>query len=400
MLEKGSKSFQLTYSEEFLKYNLGPSHPMNPRRIAAAMGLFNFLAETSDNFQLVGPNPVDPSTLELAHSKEYIATLTRMSEPGFDPSYEERMNALAEFGFGTGDCPIVEHVAEVSEIIAGSTVSAAEGMMNNQLSKSFVLLAGLHHASRSRASGFCYYNDINIAIRRLQEKYSDIKILYLDTDLHAGDGVNYEFFNDPSVLTFSLHESGRFLFPGTCFANEVGSGDGVGFSANLPLFPYTYGDLYLKAFKKYVPVLMESFQPDIVIWQAGVDGHAQDPLGHLYNTTPTYHEFGKLLSKYTESMDTQRLLALGGGGYNPSSVARSWYAEVSGLAGIEPIVELPLSWVDEMNKLYQIDLPTKLYDEEEELPFETKEEEDKLEMLMTKAQEDFEKYLSPYWAVN
>ena len=128
MLEKGSKSFQLTYSEEFLKYNLGPSHPMNPRRIAAAMGLFNLLAESNDNFQLVGPNPINPSILELAHSKEYIATLTQMSEPGFVPTYEQRMSALAEFGFGTGDCPIVENVAEVSEVIAGSTVSAAEGV--------------------------------------------------------------------------------------------------------------------------------------------------------------------------------------------------------------------------------------------------------------------------------
>lgn len=388
--------FNLTYSDEFLKYSLGPNHPMNPSRLGPSISLLNYLYSDDPDFKIINPSIVDPSIIELAHTTEYIASLSQMSIKGFEPTYEQRSHALTEFNIGTGDCPIFENMAQISELIVGSTVSAAESIMKDEFSRGFVLLAGLHHASKARASGFCYYNDVNVSIRRLQSLYDGIKILYLDTDLHAGDGVNYEFYNDPNILTISLHESGEFLFPGTCFSEEVGSKDGEGFAVNLPLYPYTHDDLYQKALFQYLPVFTEEFNPDIIIWQAGVDGHMDDPLGHLMLTTNSYHKFGKLVNKLSENMKTPRVLALGGGGYNPLSVTRSWISEVQGLSNKPPLGALPQEWRDECQKLWGVDFPTKLMDQPFEVPNQYKSE---LETMFELTIEKFENHISPYWSI-
>ncbi|MDH5644408.1 MAG: acetoin utilization protein AcuC, partial [Candidatus Heimdallarchaeota archaeon] len=302
-------SFLLTYSDEFLKYSLGPNHPMRPDRIVAAMSLMDYHLRDNDDFKIIGPNPVDPSTLTLAHTEEYITLMKKLSVPDSN-SYEDIEKGLFFYGLGTSDCPVFDHMAEVSDLIVGSTLTAAQSILNNEFSNAFVLLAGLHHASRERASGFCYYNDINVTIRKLQQENPKIKILYLDTDLHAGDGVNYEFYNDPNVLTISFHESGKYLYPGTCFSDEIGSGDGEGYAINLPLYPNTYDSIYQKSIERYLPSFVESFKPDIILWQAGVDGHAMDPLGHLQLTTNTYDKLGTLVRKLSQHMEQPRVLAM------------------------------------------------------------------------------------------
>jgi len=388
-------SFLLTYSDEFLKYSLGPNHPMRPDRIVAAMSLMDYHLRDNDDFKIIGPNPVDPSTLTLAHTEEYITLMKKLSVPDSN-SYEDIEKGLFFYGLGTSDCPVFDHMAEVSDLIVGSTLTAAQSILNNEFSNAFVLLAGLHHASRERASGFCYYNDINVTIRKLQQENPKIKILYLDTDLHAGDGVNYEFYNDPNVLTISFHESGKYLYPGTCFSDEIGSGDGEGYAINLPLYPNTYDSIYQKSIERYLPSFVESFKPDIILWQAGVDGHAMDPLGHLQLTTNTYDKLGTLVRKLSQHMEQPRVLAMGGGGYNPNSVARSWFVEVASLANVQIPDKTPKSWIERCKTEFNLDMPINLRDPKIELSNYSVEiinnEHDKLT-------EYFEKCLSPYWSL-
>ncbi len=388
--------FQLTYSDEFLRYSLGDQHPMNPRRLGPIISLMNDILKDKDEFIVVGPNPVKPSILGLAHSNEYIALMNEFSSSSFNPTTKQKQDAIVKYGLGSGDCPIFEDMSEISEIIVGSTVSAAEELLNNKFSKAFVLLAGLHHASRERASGFCYYNDINVTIHRLKKIEKGIKILYLDTDLHAGDGVNYEFYDDPSVLTISLHESGKFLFPGNCFSEEIGHAKGEGYAVNLPLIPYTYDELYKKAINDYLPPLMETFDPDFVIWQAGVDGHAEDPLGHLLLTTNTYSYLGSTVKDLIDNMNTTRFLMLGGGGYNPVSVTKSWLSEICNVAGILPIKYAPETWIEHCRKNLNVNMPKNL--EDSKININKLEHAKLIESNFLESCDNFEKNLSKYWA--
>lgn len=336
-----SKAFGLTIDERLLKYHLGDSHPMNSNRIFPAYHLLkeNFLDLDPTSFSLVTPTMIEPKLLAKAHDPEYIAKINEFSLEG--------NGSAIEYGLGTSDCPVFKDMAETAEIVVSSTVTNVEKIFNDEIQYSFQLLGGLHHARRSKASGFCYYNDINVAIHKLKQLKDDIKILYFDSDLHFGDGVYYDFENDPNVLKISFHESGHFLFPGTGFSEEVGVNEGEGMGVNQPFFPYTWDEPYMKRFDSIIPPLFESYNPDFVIWQAGVDGHALDPLGHLQLTTNTYHHMAKSLRELADkNMNTPRMLSLGGGGYNSDSVARSWASIVSGLSKVKLPSKASSEWVN------------------------------------------------------
>jgi acetoin utilization protein AcuC len=343
--------------ERMLAYHLGSSHSMNPKRIFPAYHLLNelFIDLTDTEFELVIPSGLDREYLYKAHDQEYIETFEELSRTG--------SGQALKYGLGSPDCPVWAGMAETSEFIVSSTMHAAEQIYNGILNYTFVLLGGLHHARTARASGFCYYNDINVTIHRLKALNPDIRIFYVDTDVHHGDGVQFDFYNDPNVLKISFHESGRYLFPGTGFSDEIGSGPGKGYAINLPFHPYIWDDLYLGNFEKYIPALFESYQPDFVIWQAGVDGHAKDPLGHLLLTSNTYNRIASTIRELSQNnMDTPKVLAMGGGGYNPDSVARSWANIVSGLSGCK----LPETASDNWLKLcrsQQIDVNSNLAEE-------------------------------------
>lgn len=336
-----SKAFGLTIDERLLKYHLGNSHPMNSNRIFPAYHLFNelFLDLDPSSFKIVTPSEIDPELLAMAHDIKYISKINELSKDG--------AGSAIEYGLGTSDCPVFKDMAETSEFVVSSTVTNAEKIYNEEFHYSFVLLGGLHHARRSRASGFCYYNDVNVAIHKLKQMKDDIKILYFDSDLHFGDGVYYDFENDPNVLKISFHESGHFLFPGTGFPQEIGVNEGEGMGINQPFFPFTWDEPYIKRFDDIIPPLFESFNPDFVIWQAGVDGHALDPLGHLQLTTNTYHHMAEKIRELADkNMDTPKVLSLGGGGYNSDSVARSWASIVSGLSKIKLPLKASEEWVN------------------------------------------------------
>ena len=319
--------FGLFLDEQLLQYHLGNSHPMNSNRIFPAFTLLSelFIDLESEQFELVLPSSFDKEILFKAHTQKYVAAMERLSLSG--------KGTALEHGLGTSDCPVWKGMADASEFIVSSTVNLARKIQSTELMHGFIAMGGLHHAKEAQASGFCYYNDINVAIHALKQNQPEVRILYLDTDLHHGDGTQHGFYNDPNVLTISFHESGSYLFPGTGFSHEIGTGSGVGKSINLPFMPYTWDEHYLKQAESIIPSLFESFKPDIVVWQSGVDGHKLDPLGHLELTTNTYYKLGNMVGRLAEQvMDTPKVLTLGGGGYNPDSVARSWANVIAGLS--------------------------------------------------------------------
>jgi acetoin utilization protein AcuC len=331
-----TKNISFVLEEECLKYSLGEGHPMNGLRLIPSFHLFKefFINENLGKIQPI--EPISDDLLFEVHDAGYIQTIRGINDDGIllDPIY----------GLGTSDCPIFKGMADISQFITESSVSSIKDIFAGKTEFGFNILGGLHHAFPAKASGFCYYNDINVAIQYLKRQKKDIKIFYLDTDLHHGDAVQDFYYNDPNVLTVSFHESGEFIFPGTGMVNETGSSLGEGYSVNLPFMPFTWDEAYLNRIKQYIPAIFESYNPDFVIWQCGADGHINDPLGHLQLTNTTYYQIGKMMRKLVLDMKEPKLLGLGGGGYNPDGVAKVWSASVFGLLDKDLPTETPNKW--------------------------------------------------------
>jgi acetoin utilization protein AcuC len=221
------------------------------------------------------------------------------------------------YNFGPGDNPVFEGMYEAESLKAGGALQAAEVLLRSECDVAFNYAGGLHHAAADRASGFCVFNDPAIAIHWLLAQ--GLRAAYIDVDVHHGDGVQDAFYETDRVLTISLHQDGRTLFPGTGFVEEVGRGPGRGYSVNVPLPPYTDDGAYLFAFDQTVPPLLERFAPDIVVTQLGVDTHVGDPLAALALTTRGQRAVFERLARLSP-----RWLALGGGGYNLDVVPRAW----------------------------------------------------------------------------
>ena len=212
-------------------------------------------------------------------------------------------------------------------------------MASGEGEMAFNIAGGLHHAMRSRASGFCYVNDPVIVILKLINRGK--RVAYIDIDAHHGDGVQKAFYQTDQVLTISLHESGYSLFPGSGFEYEIGEGEGEGYSVNLPFLPYTDDEVYLWAFEEIVPPLIRAFQPDVVVTQLGVDTFYNDPLTNLHLSI---FGFEKVVRRIKDL--AQRWVALGGGGYDVSNVARAWTLAWAVMNGIELSEELPGSYLE------------------------------------------------------
>jgi acetoin utilization protein AcuC len=218
--------------------------------------------------------------------------------------------------------------------VAGGSLLAASLVAEGEADRAFHFAGGLHHALPDRASGFCYVNDAVLAILRLLER--GWRVAYVDIDAHHGDGVQFAFYEDPAVLTISTHERGDRLFPGTGFVSEMGRGEGLGFSVNLPLQPFTDDLVYEPAFEAVVPPLIEAFRPDVIVAQLGIDSHHTDPLTHL---SFSVQGFARAVSRIVGL--APRLVALGGGGYDLPNVARAWTAAWAAINGVTLPPELP-----------------------------------------------------------
>jgi acetoin utilization protein AcuC len=241
--------------------------------------------------------------------------------------------------------------------------------MAGEVDHAMCISGGLHHALRSKASGFCVYNDASVAIARLKEDHPGIRIAYVDTDAHHGDGVQWMFFDDPEVLTISMHESGRYLFPGTGEVGEKGQGDGVGFSVNVPLEPFTEDESWISCFEAVVPEVLRAFDPDLILSQNGCDGHALDPLTHLSATTRLYEHVPRRMHDLAHELCGGRWVATGGGGYDIWRVVpRAWTALWAAVSHQEMPERAPENWLSKWSSRSPVELSPLTRDAPEDYP--------------------------------
>jgi len=252
-----------------------------------------------------------------------------------------------EFGLGTADDPIFPNMHGASAAVCGASIAAAEAVASGGVQVAFNPAGGLHHARRREASGFCIYNDPAVAIAAVLDKNPEWRVMYVDVDVHHGDGVQWIFYEEPRVLTVSLHESGRYLYPGTGFEDEIGIGDAIGTSANIPLIPYTGTADYLWALGQVVPALAEAYRPHLVVTQLGADTHHGDPLADLGLTMPAYPRIARILHDAIDSYAGGRWVATGGGGYQPRTVVpKVWTMHFAEMIGRPEVI--PAQWLEDV----------------------------------------------------
>jgi acetoin utilization deacetylase AcuC-like enzyme/GNAT superfamily N-acetyltransferase len=329
------------FSPGYLAYDLGPNHPMRPERCHA---LADLLREAGllrgRRIRVVKPDPATDAELHLIHDPTYVETVKALSTGHPDPASADPA------GLGEGDTPAFPGMHEAAALIAGGTLAAARSVMRGDTLHAFNSGGGLHHAQRDRASGFCVYNDLAVAIAAVVQEY-EAKVLYLDFDVHHGDGVQTAFYDDPRVLTVSFHETGRFLFPGTGAVLEMGTRAGMGFSVNVPLASFTEDGSWIASVESLVPALVERFRPDLIVSQHGCDGHVWDEQSHLCLTTRAFAAAAALVHKLAHQHCQGRWVATGGGGYDPVRVVpRAWALLWAEMAGRRLPQQLPAAWVE------------------------------------------------------
>lgn len=322
------------YSDKYIGYSYGPTHPMKLERLKLTFDLINAYGLLDlPSAVLVEAKEASEDDILVFHTPEYIKALKRANEG------KEFLGAW-HYKLGHSDNPIVKGLYDLSLLSAGASLQAARLVEGGNVSAAFNIAGGLHHAMSGRASGFCYLNDIVVAINHLTSQGK--KIAYIDIDAHHGDGVQSAFYDTDRVLTISIHESGRYLFPGTGFEHEIGIRAGKGYAVNVPLAPYSDDYVFRLTFDEVVPPLIEAYKPDIIVSQLGVDTFATDPLTHLNLTTNGY------VSVVSEIKTmAPKWIALGGGGYDLSNVARGWTLAWAIMNEVELPDELPAKYLKE-----------------------------------------------------
>ena len=319
-------------SPELWQRGHGPQHPLKPERLQRTFELLSeYRAFDAPNVQVIQPRPAEPDELALFHTQDYIR-VTRALSSG------ELALPAGSYGFGPGDNPIFPGMFKTEALKVGSALQAAELLFKGDCEVAFSFSGGLHHAGPDFASGFCVFNDCAVAIQWLVDQ--GLRVAYIDIDVHHGDGVQNAFYDSERVLTISLHQDPRTLFPGTGFVEEIGRGAGTGFSVNVPLPPLTFDAAYLRAFEAIVPPLLRRFSPDIVATQLGVDTHYTDPLANLALTTQAHQDLFQALEALAP-----RWLAFGGGGYAIELVPRSWALAFGVMSGQKFPEKLPKEYL-------------------------------------------------------
>jgi acetoin utilization protein AcuC len=336
-------------------YDHGPQHPLKPERFLLTLDLIEAFGITSrHNVSTLGCRSASDEELQLVHTPEYIDATKRAGDGDHGDWWR--------FGYGPGDNPIFPRMHEAAALVAGASLVAAEEVLSGRAQHAFNPAGGLHHAMAARASGFCVYDDPAVAIRWLLARGVE-RVAYVDVDVHHGDGPQAIFYTEPRVLTISIHESGRYLFPGTGFEDETGAGEAEGTKVNIPLHPETDDDAWLTAFRATVPKRVRDFSPDLLVTQLGCDTHRSDPLAHLQLTTGAYREAAKILHELAHETAGGRWIATGGGGYQWARVVpRAWTIYFAEMAEAELPDELPHEWLARAHDLSRTDVPATLTD--------------------------------------
>ena len=290
-------------------YGFGEGHPFGHDRFSAfwrescARGL-------DKRVHAIPVQAAKRAQLEMFHSRDFLGFVEETSHRG-DGYLDE------------GDTPAVQGIYEAACEVVGATLNAVDGVMNGEWRRAFVPIAGLHHAARAHAAGFCVLDDIGVAMESLRRHHGIKRIAYVDIDAHHGDGVFYGFEEDPDLLFADLHEDGRFLYPGTGAETETGSGAAVGTKLNLPLLPGAGDAEFLRAWERVEAYLMAG-KPEFILFQCGADSIAGDPITHLRFTPDAHTHAAKRLCAIAEELGHGRVVGMGGGGYNRTNIALGW----------------------------------------------------------------------------
>ena len=322
-------------------YDHGPEHPLRPQRVLYTWSLIEAcgLLERS-NVSALPCRAAEDAEIGLVHTDAFIDA-TRRAGHG-------EVGEWGRFGYGPGDNPIFPNMHEAGALVSGASIVAAEAVGEGSALHAFNAAGGLHHAMPSRASGFCVYDDPAIAIAWLLAR--DVHpIAYVDVDVHHGDGVQAIFYEDPRVLTISLHQSGATLFPGSGFVTERGAAGAEGTKVNVPLEPGVADQGWLAAFREIVPPVVRAFAPKVLVTQLGCDTHRTDPLAQLRLSTRAYRETASELHALAHEVTGGRWLATGGGGYQWATVVpRAWTLAFAEMCDAELPDALPGSWIEQV----------------------------------------------------
>src|SRR5579863_9308170 len=308
-------SVGVVLSERLARYGFGDGHPFGPDRLAAFVrefGARNLAGRVTE----IEPRLASDAELRSFHSPTYLEFVRERSASGV---------GLLD----AGDTPAFKGVYEAAAGIVGATLAAMEAVMEERCRRAFVPIAGLHHAARNRAAGFCVFNDCGVAIEQLK-RLGLTSIAYVDIDAHHGDGVFYAFEDDAAVVFADLHEDGRYLYPGTGAFEETGRGSAQGMKLNVPLPPGADDAVFDKVWP-HVMAHLSKFAPQFIILQCGADSLEGDPITHLRLSPETHGKAARELASLADSLGHGRVLALGGGGYNRNNLAQAWSSVVENL---------------------------------------------------------------------
>ncbi len=294
----------------------------------------------SESIATESPRMATDDEIAIFHDVDYIEVVKAIDAGAIVP-------AMHQFGFGPGDNPPRSGMFRHAALAAGGAMLAVERVLVGQTKNAFIPAGGMHHhAMRDRASGFGIFNDAVIAIKHLIDQ--GLRVFYADIDVHHGDGVQAGLYDTDRAMTVSIHESGQWLFPGTGNPDETGTGDGEGYSVNIPLAPYTDDELWHQAFDAVIPDLARAFEPDLIFTQLGIDTHRNDPLAHLSLTTQGHNLAVRKFAALVNELEC-RWIAVGGGGYDMTAVARAWTMDLATMADLEIDDEIPTTFTSLSN---------------------------------------------------
>ncbi|HKT72877.1 MAG TPA: acetoin utilization protein AcuC [Steroidobacteraceae bacterium] len=306
----------VTVSERLGRYGFGDGHPFGPDRHAAFAREFEERG-LAQRVRILEPREATADELQSFHTAEYV-------------TFVRERSATGQGYLDGGDTPAFRGVYEAAAVVVGATLNAANAIMGGTVRRAFVPIAGLHHAGRDHAAGFCVFNDCGVAIERLRKGSGLKRIAYVDIDAHHGDGVFYAFEDDPDLIFADTHEDGRFLYPGTGAASETGRGRAAGTKLNVPLPPGADDSVFARVWPEVI-AHVEKFEPEFIILQCGADSVDGDPITHMRLTPQSHGRAARELSELADRLGHGRVLALGGGGYNRSNLANAWTAVVESL---------------------------------------------------------------------